>query len=286
MQHIEFLHRQHFEEKYHRKWVHHGPLSRFIDFFWETDFESLYPQYPNGFSDVLFANTGYTYLINLGTPFIMQLGDDKVEMKSDGFLPRHKSLTCHHAAGNRLFGIKFKISPQVFQKRINFSEYRHYIFPLAYLIDRSLVEKAKEAPTFAKRVDILSAYYKKVVEQNEGALKYVDIVAQVLQTAYNQNSFDVPIEQWAQQYGISTRTLQRYFEAATAVSSKQALQIMRIRKAVTHLFNDSLTFDYTQYGYYDNSHFYKHLKHFFGPQYFKLVTEKLKQSTASPVSQV
>ena len=81
MQHIEFLNQQHFEEKYHRKWVHHGPLARFIDFFWETDFESLYPQHPQGFTDVLFANTGYTYLINLGTPFIMQLGGDGVEFE-------------------------------------------------------------------------------------------------------------------------------------------------------------------------------------------------------------
>lgn len=275
MQHIEFLHQQHFEEKYHRKWVQQGPLARFIDFFWETDFESLYPQHPEGFSDVLFANTGYTYLINLGTPFIMQLGDEKQELKSDGFLPRHKSLTCYHSTGNKIFGIKFKISPLIFQKRINFSEYRYYIFPLAYLIDRTVVQKTKEATTFARRVDLISAYYKKIVEGNEGALKYVDIVAQILSTAYEKNLFDVTIDAWAAQYGISTRTLQRYFEAATSISSKKALQIMRIRKAVTHLMHHPQTFDYTAYGYYDNSHFYKHLQQFFGPTYFPLVQKKL-----------
>lgn len=275
MQHIEFFHAAHFEEKYHRKWVQQGVLSRFIDFFWETDFESLYPQYPKGFSDVLFANTGYTYLINLGTPFIMQLGDEAQELKSDGFLPRHKSLTCYHATGNKIFGIKFKISPLVFQKRINFSEYRYYIFPLAYLIDRAVVQKVKEAPHFARRVEIISAYYKKIVEQNEGSLKYVNIVAQILSSAYVDNRFDVTIDAWAAQYGISTRTLQRYFEAATSISSKQALQIMRIRKAVTHLFNTPDTFDYTAYGYYDNSHFYKHLQQFFGQPYFPHFQKKM-----------
>lgn len=275
MQHIEFLHQQHFEEKYHRKWVQQGPLARFIDFFWETDFESLYAQYPDGFSDVLFANTGYTYLINLGTPFIMQLGDERQELKSDGFLPRHKSLTCYHASGNKIFGIKFKISPLVFQKRINFSEYRHYIFPLAYLIDRTVVQKVKEAPTFARRVEFISAYYKKIVDGNEGALKYVDIVAQILTTAYEGNRFDVTIDAWAEQYNISTRTLQRYFEGATSISSKKALQIMRIRKAVTHLFSHPQTFNYTAYGYYDNSHFYKHLQQFFGPAYFGMIQKKM-----------
>jgi transcriptional regulator GlxA family with amidase domain len=97
----------------------------------------------------------------------------------------------------------------------------------------------------------------------------VDIVAEVLKNCYDNNAFDTPIDDWAKQYSISTRTLQRYFEGATSISSKQALQTMRIRKAVTHLFYTPHTFDYTLYGYYDNSHFYKHLKQFFGPQYFK-----------------
>jgi hypothetical protein len=45
-------------------------------------------KYPKGFSDVLFPNIGYTYLINLGTPFIMQVEDKKFEMKTDGFFAK------------------------------------------------------------------------------------------------------------------------------------------------------------------------------------------------------
>lgn len=269
MQHIEFFDTEHFEYRYHRKWVRQGVLAPFIDFFWETDFETLYPLYPEGFSDALFANTGYSYLINLGTPFIMQLGNDAVEMKSDGFLPRHKSLICHHTKGNKIFGIKFKISPLVFQKRINFSEYRGYIFPLAYLIDRTIVSAIKEAGSFQKRVDIITAYYKKIIEQHDGSLKYVSIVAEILKHSYDNNEFDISIEALAARYNISTRTLQRYFESATSISSKQALQLMRIRKAVTHLTGNPQTFNAAAYGYYDYSHFYKHLKQFLGHGYFK-----------------
>lgn len=241
MQHIEFIHNAHFENKYHRRWVRQGSLQPFIDFFWETNFDDMYPKYPDGFSDVLFANVGYTYLINLGTPFVMQLGDDAVEMKTDGFLPRHKSLTCHHTAGNKIFGIKFNISPLVFQKRINFSEYRDYIFPLAYLIDRDVVLKMKQADSFLKRVEIISAYYKKIIEQYRGSLQYVEIVAGIVKQSFDTSTFDKPIETWAMEYGISTRTLQRYFESATSISSKQALQIMRIRKAVAHLVHAPLS---------------------------------------------
>ena len=78
------------------------------------------------------------------------------------------------------------------------------------------------------------------------------------------------MEDLAQRYGISSRTLQRYFEAATSLSSKKALQIMRIRKAVETLVQSSGGFDHTTFGYYDYSHFYKHIKQFIGNKYFKL----------------
>ncbi len=110
MQHVEFFHQDHFENRYHRKKAKKS-LAHFIDFFWETDFEQLWEQYPAGFSDALFPNIGYTYLINLGTPFVMQLENERYEIRSHSFLPRNKNMICHHSAGNRIFGIKFKVSP-------------------------------------------------------------------------------------------------------------------------------------------------------------------------------
>lgn len=260
MQHVEFFHRDHFEFRYHRQKAKKS-LLKYIDFFWETDFESLWQQYPDGFSDALFPNVGYTYLINLGTPFVMQLEEDKFEIKSDAFLPRHKNMICHHAAGNQIFGIKFLISPIVFEKKINFFEYREFIYPLAYLIERKIVEKIKAADSFHKRVEIISAYYEKIVAQYEGSLKYVSIVIQALE-AFEKSHFQQTIEAIAQQHQISTRTLQRYFEAATSITTKQAFQILRIRRAVQQLATEPAAFDFSAFGYYDYSHFYKHLKAF------------------------
>ena len=261
MQHVEFFHRDHFEYRYHRKKAKKS-LSHFIDFFWETDFDELYEHYPQGFSDALFPNIGYTYLINLGTPFVMQLGEEKFDMKSDGFLPRHKSMICHHTTGNRIFGIKFKVSPAIFEKKINFSEYKGYIFPLAYLIDRKIIDKIKSADSFEKRMSIVSEYYDHMVEKYSGSLKQVDIVTKILNDCSEKNLFDISIEELSKKYKISSRTLQRYFEATTSINSKQALQIMRIRKAIEALTSDPDHFNFSDYGYYDYSHFYKHLKQF------------------------
>jgi AraC-like DNA-binding protein len=260
VQHLEFLHRDHFYHQYHRQKAAAG-LHKFIDFFWETDFDSLWERYPTGFSDLLFPNVGYTYLINLGSPFIMQIDDDAFDMKADGFLPRYKNISCHHSVGNKIFGIKFTISPIVFQKKVNFSEYTEYIYPLSYLIERDVVNKMKQANSFAERVSIISSYYSTIIAAHEGSLKYVDIVTEVLQVSA-ANNFTITVEDLAAQYKITTRTLQRYFESTTSTSCKQALQILRIRKALSSFITTPATFRHQDFGYFDYSHFHKHVKQF------------------------
>lgn len=284
MQHIEFFHKDHFSFHYHRKKPKNS-LAQFIDFFWETDFEPLWKMYPEGFSDALFPNIGYTYLINLGTPFVMQLEDEAFDIKGDGFLPRHKNMICHHSVGNKIFGIKFKVSPIVFEKKVNFHDYREYIFPLAYLIDRNVIKSVKEAKSFDKRVDVISAYYNHIIEKYSGSLRYVEIVTGILDDCAVSNDFSVSIEALSKKHNISTRTLQRYFETATSISSKQALQILRIRKAVEHLATSPDSFHFSAYGYYDYSHFYKHLKGFINKHSISIIQPHLQLLKATVKSE-
>lgn len=260
-QHIEFIHTDHFEQFYHRRHAE-GELALFVDFFWETKFDTLWTRHPEGFSDVLFPNTGYTYLINLGTPFIMEVGDKQFPMKTDGFLPRHRPLECYHQAGNHIFGIKFKTSPIVFEKKINFAEYRDSVFPLSYLADANVLRQAKAANGFEERVQILSGYFTQLIQQYAGSLQPVQIVTNILSEMNRDQNFTRPVSDIAEQYGVSARTLQRYFEMHTGISTKKVLQIMRIRKAVEHLVKHPGDFDHSLYGYYDHSHFYKHLRQF------------------------
>ena len=261
MQHIEFFNKDHFEHNYHR--VKPVPaLEAFIDFFWETKFDALLEQHPNGFSDALFPNIGYTYLINLGTPFTMQVADKKFEMRADGFLPRNNSVECYHRLGNQLFGIKFKISPIIFKTRVNFAEYKEYIYPLSYLMEQAVIDKLKRASAFNERVEILNDHFLSIINSYQGSWEAIKIVSEILQHCDKHNDFTTTVEQFAKQYNISERTLHRYFETTTSLSTKKALQVLRIRKAVQQLANNPAAFSYEQYGYYDHSHFSKHLKQF------------------------
>ncbi|MEP7142048.1 MAG: AraC family transcriptional regulator [Ferruginibacter sp.] len=275
MQHVEFFHIDHFEKNYNRV-KPPVALAGFIDFFWETKFDVLLQQNPQGFSDVLLPNIGYTYVINLGTPFIMQVDNKKFEMKTDGFLPRHNAIECYHQAGNCLFGIKFKISPVIFKTRVNFAEYRGYIYPLSYLMEQSVIDYVKRAASFGERVDLLNSYFLSIITGYAGTWGPIRIVSAILQHCDQHNDFTISVESMAAQYKISARTLHRYFETTTAFSIKKALQIMRIRKAVTQLANSPADFNYKIYGYYDHSHFYKNLKQFLQKETLQSLQPHLK----------
>jgi AraC-like DNA-binding protein len=237
-------------------------LEGFIDFFWETKFDALLKKYPEGFSDALFPSIGYTYLINLGTPFTMQVDDKKFDMKTDGFLPRNNSIECFHRQGNHLFGIKFKISPIIFKTRVNFSEYREYIYPLSYLMEQAEINNVKNVDSFQDRVTILNEYFQSILNTYSGSWEAIRIVSEILQHCDIDNDFTTTVDDFAGQYNISTRTLHRYFESTTSLSCKKAMQLLRIRKAVQQLANAPENFSLENFGYYDYSHFSKHLKLF------------------------
>jgi hypothetical protein len=55
------------------------------------------------------------------------------------------------------------------------------------------------------------------------------------------------------------------------------LQILRIRNAVVHIVGSPQTFRISDYGYYDYSHFYKHLKTFLNPHTIALLQPRLRQ---------
>ncbi|HMJ45742.1 MAG TPA: hypothetical protein VK498_00335, partial [Ferruginibacter sp.] len=215
MRHVEIFDKDHFEKNYYRESPPPG-LSHLIDFFWQTKFDDLWQTFPKGFSDVLFPNIGYTYLINLGTPYIMQVGDRKFKMKGDGFLPRHKSIECFHQPGNTIFGIKFRISPIIFEKKINFAEYKESIFPLSYLLDKTIIEQLKAAKSFRQRVDILINHYKAIMKRSDDSLRPLHIVSGILDSCICTNNYNLSITDMAKEHRISTRTLQRYFENTTS----------------------------------------------------------------------
>jgi transcriptional regulator GlxA family with amidase domain len=103
----------------------------------------------------------------------------------------------------------------------------------------------------------------------------VDIVTDTLKE-FADNNYDLNVDDVAARHEINPRTLQRYFEATTSVTAKQAFQLIRIRKAIEDMIANPDSFDSSRYGYYDHSHFYKHLKAFLNNPHLEMQHPHLK----------
>jgi AraC-like DNA-binding protein len=199
----------------------------------------------------------------------MQINDQHYQVKAGGFLPRHQYITCHHSAGNQLFGIKFKVCPVLFQKDVDFSEYKERIFPLAYLIETGVIDAVKKASSFAARVKLVFEHYNDIIQEYESPPRYITIVTNTIKQCTANRRFETSVDELATQAEISKRTLQRYFEVTTGFSSKPALQTIKIRQALADLTEHPSQFHLANYGYYDYSHFSKHLRQFVSDKYLK-----------------
>lgn len=206
----------------------------------------------------------------------MQVEDKKFNMRTDCLLPRYNTIESFHKPGNHLFGIKFRISPVIFEKKVDFSEYKGAVFPLSYLIDPTISSRVKAAGTFKERIQILIDYYHSLLSKYEGSLKPVHIVSEILDRANQENDFEISLEAEAEHYKVSGRTLLRYFETSTGIPGKKALQVMRVRKAIAHIIHSPKSFNLHDYGYHDQSHLYKHLRNFLGHKALGLSDSHLK----------
>ncbi len=101
-------------------------------------------------------------------------------MKTDGFL----SVTMpSNVFINRaiIYSVSSSVSHQViFEKKINFSEYKGYIFPLSYLLDQSIIDKSKKSSSFEERINVLSKYFLSALHKHESSSPAVSIVSNIL----------------------------------------------------------------------------------------------------------
>jgi AraC-like DNA-binding protein len=258
---IEFFDPTHFERHY-EKLAPPAELSHLIAFFCETRFLQPDAALPRQFHCTLFPNTGYHALVNLGGSVRMHQHGQDFDITTEGFAPLHTGIEYSFGADAHVFGIQFHLSPALLDEKANFVNARLLNQAQGYRFDAALVAQLRQAGSFAERAQLAGDYFKKQAEQSGKQLQPLHIVNSIADHYRHHNDFKTPIENWAGEYGISTRTLQRYFEMGMGVSSKKVLQLLRIRRAVAQIAKAPESFHFSQYHYYDNSHFYKHLKQF------------------------
>lgn len=276
MEFIEFIHSNHFHKHHHKYYTPDETLNPFIDFFWETNFDDLWSLYPEGFTDTLFPNIGYTYFINLANPCNIIYKNQSFRISKEAFLPRSHKITCHHCKGNKVFGIKFLASPILLEKKINFLEYQNFIYPLSYLIDQNVLAYIRQAQSFKERIEIASDYFNLIIKRNKLQKNPVFISTEIIKYCKDQKQFNLPLQFFTDYFHLSNKTIHRNFASTTGLTYKQAINLLRIRSALESQSEKGII-KWEDFGYYDNSHFLKELKKFAGPHF--LAIKKLTNYT-------
>ncbi|MGI8600476.1 MAG: hypothetical protein ACR2KB_14585 [Chitinophagaceae bacterium] len=240
MKFIEFIHNDHFQKHYLKYYIQDENLDPFIDFFWETNFDNLWSIYPDGFEDTLLPNIGYTYFVNLVNPCIISYNKQSFRISKEAFLPRSQKMTCHHVKGNKVFGIKFIVSPILFEKKIKFIEYQNFIYPLSYLIDQKVLSHIRQSTSFENRIKIASNYFTNMIQKNRLQKNPAFISTEIIKYCKTQKKFNLPLQFFSDHFRLSHKTIQRNFATTTGIN-------------------------WDDFGYYDKSHFLKELKKFAGP---------------------
>jgi len=269
LEHIEFIHDRHFINHYYRQKPDDETLQLFIEYFWETKFDTLWSKYPEGFADTLFPNIGCTYFINLNTPCNILFDNKSFHISKEAFLPRAKPLTLRHFKGNKVFGIKFLASPILLEKKINFIEYQNFVYPLTFLIDQNILATIRNANSFQERIEIVSDYFLKMITENKLQKNPVFIVTETIHYCKIKQQYNLPLSFFVNLLQVSSKSIQRYFASTTGLNYKQAICILRIRAAI-ELKRKNIKTPSTTLGYYDNSHFLKELKKFTGPHFLAI----------------
>lgn len=227
-------------------------LNNYVEFYWQSHYTET-----GRFTIKTFPRIGSTLLFCLDTPFTLQHGSKQYKVEKTCRYLRNKIIVSCHSHDDLLFGV---------QLRVDFSFLRH--IKREAIIDNgdkdssmnNVWTQLKDASTMAERVHCLEAFLLNMLNDKE---EYkANNVTNILSEYCNNMDIYSSLNKLNAGTFHSSKTIERHFKYCTGLSPKQAVKLIRIRRASQDYISNKKNFDYRDYGYYDNSHFHKEFNWF------------------------
>jgi AraC-like DNA-binding protein len=228
-----------------------GTLQAYIDAYWTLTTASTADPY----RQTIFPDACVDIIINLGDT-ALQVNDHMVLSPGNNYLvgPMSERSQVINPPGTRLLGIRFK--PGAFTS--------FYKFPLHEITDR-IIE-------FRERSILAMAYPDKhIIKRIDRHFQQQTTSGTTLLSIMNhlqQCSGQISINELAQQYHMSIRTLERLVKNSTGITVKKTAGIIRFQHALKQLkqpgASDSLLRIALETGYYDHAHLSNEIKKYTG----------------------
>lgn len=213
----------------------------------------------------MFASWTPTFFINLGTPYLINLGNRQhsvgagrdIAILRDGLVERIK------CPGDHLFTVKFY--PGGLEAVLGISQLGLADRPvdLAALLPYTFLAQLHQALTFDERCLWMEQYLLGALVRRKKQDHYLSFVRDYI-GMYQAGGMQQRISGMADQAFVQAKTVNRYFKRVVGIAPKSYFSILRARSALTAYVESPAGFTPPDFGYYDMSHFYKAIRCFTG----------------------
>ncbi len=242
------------------------PLNPFIEFFSETSPEER-DQFSGKeeFTVTMFPSFTPTFYINLGAPYqVVTSGNNySVKPKVDILILRDSIVHLHKHPADHVLTVKFYPGGLESILGIDQTQFAGKVINLSDILPQKLIAQVKSLPRFEDRIHLLEQYFISRLHNQKTKDHYLYFVKDTI-NMYSATDMRLNNNELAERMFTSSKTIHRYFNAVIGTSPKQYFSIIRARTALTNYVANRKNFDPALHGYYDMSHFHKHILAFTG----------------------
>jgi AraC-like DNA-binding protein len=241
-------------------------LVDYIEFFSETSLDAT-RQYvgTNAFTVELFPSYTPTIWINLGSSYQLKNGNRwyYIDKDKDVLLLRSEIVERRNLPTDNIFTVKF--NPGGFEAVFGMEQEKIgcNIIYLDELVAPSIIRKLKKLDCFNSRVIFIQRYFLDLLNSKFGESYLYNRVMETV-SRYIHSGMSFQNNKLAAEMALTDKTLYRYFKHLVGASPKEYFSTIRARTALTAYVTDRESFSAYDFGYYDNSHFYREVVKFTG----------------------
>ena len=241
-------------------------LVDYVEFFSESSHEETNRYIGDeNFTVKMFPSFTPTIYINLGAPYQIQLGDKSyfIKQHEDVLIVRDGIAERHNLPNDHILTIKFFPGGLEAIFGINQAKFINKVIDVSDIIPASLIYNINQRTNFEERVQLLQNLFLQNLLHKQSKDHYVTFVQDTIQV-YETSGMQYNNSQLAEKMFTTSKTINRYFNNVVGTTPKHYFSIFRTRVALGAFVNRKDSFDPSDFGYYDMSHFYKDVVKFTG----------------------
>ncbi|HET6253564.1 MAG TPA: helix-turn-helix domain-containing protein [Puia sp.] len=249
------------------------PLRPFIEFFSESSRDrTARLAAGNPFTVEMFPSWTPTFWINLGVPYQLTTGQVhyKISTHDDILVLRDTPTARYNHSADHLFTVKFFPGGLESILGVSQTNFIGKVVPLRHILPARLLDDLKCASCTSQRIALLEDFFLASLPRQLDKDHYTKLVRDSI-GLYENTAMLPNTGQLAERLFIHSKAINRYFHRVVGLPPKRYFSIVRTRMALTSYFADPTNFSAADFGYYDQSHFYKAVRQFTG----RRITDRL-----------